>query len=419
MKFKNIAEAFNYYRNYSTEDLEKRAQEINTIIDTDANADIDALNIELAGIKQAKENNGDKSGLATRGANMTVLTGMQTAGTKKTFDTDTVCDTPEYRSAFYKTLLGHKLNPVEQEAFSVAMQVAERRSDEFTASTDSGLAILPTATLNEIVKKARTIGGLMAECRAFNVPTKIVIPVGTPSSKASWHVEGAAVDTEEVVPTGVSFDGYEIIKIFSISAKVRKMSISAFEAYLTDELVACVMECIADALVNGTGSGQGSGLETITWVKTAGATQNAVEIAADVPITYTDVIKFVSLLKRGYAQGAKLAMNNKTLYSVFFAMCDANTQPIFIARELGDRKAGDVGRILGFDVVVDDNIEDDTIYLGNYSKYLGYNMPGGIAIEVSTQSSFKKGLIDYRALAIADCKPIVEEAFVKMYRASE
>ena len=419
MKFNTIAEAFNYYRNFTTEALEKRAQEISAIIDSDANADIDALNVELAGIKQAKENNGEKAGAVNRSANMTVLTGMQTAGTKKTFETDTVIDTPEYRSAFYKTLLGQKLNPVEQEAFSVAMQVAERRSDDFTASTDSGLAILPTQTLNEIVKKARTMGGLMAECRAFNVPTKIAIPVGTPKSKASWHTEGASVDTEEVVPTAVTFDGYEIIKIFSISAKVRKMSISAFEAYLTDELTACVMECIADALINGTGSGQGTGLEAgITWVKTAGATQNAVEIASNASITYAKVIEFVSLLKRGYAQGAKMAMNNKTLYNVFFTMADANNHPVFVAKELGERKAGDVGRILGFDVVVDDDIDDNVIYLGNFAKYLGYNMPGGIAIEVSTQSSFKKGLIDYRALAIADCKPIVSEAFVKLYKAS-
>ena len=35
-------------------------------------------------------------------------------------------------------------------------------------------------------------------------------------------------------------------------------------------------------------------------------------------------------------------------------------------------------------------------------------------IETSRESSFKSGLIDYRALAVADCKPIVSEAFVKL-----
>lgn len=409
MKFKTVAEAFNYYRNYTNEALEKRAQEIKGTIETDPDVDINSLNIELTAIKEAKENNTDKADETNkRGENMNVITGMNT-DKKKVFTADTVVDTAEYRSAFFKTMLGHKLTEAEAEAYKVAAAVAEKRSDVFNSSSDS-LAVLPTETLNEVIKKARTIGGLMAECRAFNVPTKISIPVGTPGNKAAWHVEGAAVETEKATLASVSFDGYEIIKVFSISAKVRKMSIAAFEAYLVDELTACVMECIEDALINGTGNGQGTGLEAITWTKNT----NAVEIARTGTAGYTDVVKFVAMLKRGYAAGAKFAMNNATLYSVFYGMVDNNARPIFIA----DAQSDKVGKLLGFEVVVDDNIADNDVYFGNFAKYLGYNMPDGIAIEASTQSSFKKGLIDYRALAIADCKPIVNEAFVKMYKAT-
>lgn len=414
MKFKTVAEAFNFYKDYTAEQLEKRAAEIKDLIERDANVDINALNIELTGIKEAKENLASKAGSVaeTRGAAMNLITGQSQAA-RPTFDAESVTDTKEYRSAFLKTMLGQQLTDVEADAFNVAMKIAEKRADEYNTSTNAA-AVLPTTMLNEVVKKARTIGGLISECRAFNMPTKIAIPVGTPGTKAAWHVEGEAVDTEKATVANVIFDGYEIIKIFSISAKVRKMSIAAFESYLTDELVACVMECLADSLVNGTGSGEGTGLESITWT-TSGATQNAVEVASGDDILYTDVIEAAGLLKRGYAQGAKWAMNNKTLYNVFFTMADSNAQPIFVAKTLGEAKAGDVGRILGFDVVIDDNIADNVIYLGNYSKYLGYNMPDGIMIDMSKDSSFKKGLYDYRALAIADCKPIVEEAFVKLY----
>ena len=48
--------------------------------------------------------------------------------------------------------------------------------------------------------------------------------------------------------------------------------------------------------------------------------------------------------------------------------------------------------------------------------YLGYNLPEGIVIESSRESSFKKGVVDYRAMAIADCKPIVTEAFVRLHK---
>lgn len=409
MKFNSIAEAFNHYRTYDNAALEKRAQEIRGTITTDPDVDINAINIELEGIKQAKENNDENAQQQRSAGNFNVITGASGANVKKTFERDTVCDTPEYRSAFYKTLLGQTLNEVEKNAFSVAMGVAEKRADAFNSSSDTA-AVLPTATLNEIVRKAHTMGGLLAECRAFNVPTKISIPVGAAGSKAAWHTEGAAVDTEKATVVNVSFDGYEIIKIFSISEKVRKMSVPAFEAYLTDELTACVMETIADALVNGTGSAQGTGLNTITWTNGT----NAVEVAKTGSLSYANVVKAVSLLKRGYSAGAKWAMNNATLYNVFYGMVDTNGRPIFIA----DPKAENIGKILGYEVVVDDNIADNDVYFGNYSKYLAYNLPEGIVVDVSRESGFRKGVIDYRALTIADCKPIISEAFVKIYKAT-
>ena len=406
MKFKTVLEAFNYYKNMSVQDMEKRAQEINTEIDTDANADIEALNIELRGIKEAKENIELRA--AGSGTDLKVIAGMDTKpGEKKEFGAD-VFDTKEYRSAFFKSMLGQELTEVEKSAYDKGLEESEKRADAFN-NTTSAAAVLPTATLNEVIKKARTMGGLIAEARNFNVPTKVSIPVGTPSSKANWHTEGANVESEKATVASVSFDGYEILKVFSISAKVRKMSIAAFEAYIVDELVNCTMETIEDALVNGTGENRGAGLETITWNGT-----NSVSYANGSVPTFANVTSTVALLKRGYSKGAKWAMNNATLYNKFYNIVDGNKRPIFIADAQGDK----IGKLLGFEVVIDDNIADGAAYFGNY-QYLGYNIPEGIAVEASRESSFKKGLIDYRALAIADTKPVVGEAFVKLYEASK
>lgn len=408
MKFTNVADAFNYYRNFTSDALEKRAQEIKGTISTDPNVDINSINIELEAIKQAKDNNTENE---SRSANngFSVVMGMSGAPAKKTFDRETVCDTPEYRSAFFKNMLGQTMTADERSAFDCAIGEAEKRADAFNTSSNS-VAVLPTETLNEVVAKARTIGGLMGECRAFNIPTKIAVPVGTPATKGAWHVEGADIETENATVATVSFDGYEIVKIISISAKVRKMSIPAFEKYLVEEITNCVMETIADALVNGTGVNMGSGLETISWVKGT----NAVEIGATAKWKYADVVSAVAMLKRGYSSGAKFAMNNATLFNTFYGMTDTNERPIFVA----DPKADNVGKILGFDVVIDDNIANDVVYFGNFGKYMGYNMPDGIVVEISRESAFRKGLIDYRAMAIADCKPIVADAFVKIYKAN-
>ncbi|MFR4700185.1 MAG: phage major capsid protein, partial [Christensenellaceae bacterium] len=313
----------------------------------------------------------------------------------------------EYRSAFMKKLLGRKLNSFEEAAFNRAM--SEQRADAFATGT-SAAAVLPTQTLNEVISKARDMGGIMSVCRSFNAPSKIAIPVGTPLTAASWHTEGAAVDSVAPSVATITFDGYEIMKVLSISVKVQAMSIAAFESYLVEELSNCVMACIANALVNGTGTSEGTGvLEGISWT----ANTNAFTFSKTDGLAYADVVKVVAALKRGYANGACWAMNNATLYSLFYGLVDANKRPIFIA----DPKAETIGKILGFPVVVDDYLPAETIIFGNFN-YMGYNMPEGITIEASRESSFKKGLIDYRAMAVADCKPIVEEAFVKLTRAT-
>ncbi len=106
-------------------------------------------------------------------------------------------------------------------------------------------------------------------------------------------------------------------------------------------------------------------------------------------------------------------MSNATLYNQVYGLVDLQGRPIFIA----DPKNEEIGYILGKPVVIDDNIADDVILLGNLN-YMGYNMPQGIIIETSRDSSFKSGLIDYRAMAIADTKPLVKEAFVKLTKAT-
>lgn len=412
MKFKTVAEAYNHYKAMTAEQIEARAAEIRQAIENDANADVAALNIEAEGMEQAMNEKrtaegGKGPGVEFRGFHFLGGANFEGKASEEATRGD-VFASVEYRNAFYKQLMGRQLTQTEKAAFERAQQIVktENRAGEFNTVTESA-AVVPTSTLNEVVKKARTIGGIMAHCRGFNMPSKIAIPVGTPGSKAAWHTEGAEVASEKNIPASVIFNGYEIIKIFSISAATKAMTVAAFESYLVDELTACVMETIADALVNGTGANQGTGLNSgITWEDGVNQVKGSGTSGA---IQYADTVATVALLKRGYSAGAKWAMNNATLYNVFYGMLDGNKRPVFIA----DPKAEAIGKILGFEVVVDDNLANDEVIFGNF-HYMGYNMPQGIVIETSRESSFKSGLIDYRALTVADCKPIVKEAFVKL-----
>lgn len=406
--FNTVQEAFNHYRNASLEDIETRAREIKGQIDTDPDTNVTKLNVEIEGLNQAKANIKDKENqqveqTKTEERSYNPITGAQLRGQQE-INKDNVFGSNEYRSAFFKTMLGQDLSSIEQRAFNTAQEV-EQRAEGF-ASSNNSQAVLPETTLNEIITKARKQGGLIGHVRNFNIPTKIKIPIGTPTSKANWHTEGALVEAEHPDTVSVQFDGNEILKVFSISVKAQTMSIQAFESYLVQELTQTVVETIDHALVNGTGVEQGQGILTgITWDDT-----NSVDLTGK----YTDFTKALGLLKRGYSAGAKFAMSNATLYNQVYGVMDANERPIFNH----DAQREDVGHIFGKEVVIDDNIEDGTILLGNF-QYAGFNLPQGIALEKSTESSFRSGLIDFRCIAVADCKPLVDEAFVKLSTTSE
>ncbi|UXR34941.1 phage major capsid protein [Staphylococcus simulans] len=396
--FNTVQEAFNHYRNASLEDIETRAGEIRGTIENDPQADVTKLNIEIEGLNQAKANIKEKEQEQVEQRSYNPITGQQLRGHQE-INKDNVFGSNEYRSAFFKTMLGQDLSSIEQRAFDTAQEV-EQRAEGF-ASSNNSQAVLPETTLQEIITKARKQGGLIGHVRNFNIPTKIKIPIGTPTSKANWHTEGALVEAEHPDTVSVQFDGNEILKVFSISVKAQTMSIQAFESYLVQELTQTVVETIDHALVNGTGVEQGQGILTgITWDDT-----NSVDLTGK----YTDFTKALGLLKRGYSAGAKFAMSNATLYNQVYGVMDANERPILNH----DAQSDDIHRIFGKEVIIDDNIEDGTILLGNF-QYAGFNLPQGIALEKSTESSFRSGLIDFRCMAVADCKPLVDEAFVKL-----
>lgn len=402
-KFNTVAEAYGFWKRSTPAVMEARAEAIASDVKGNAEADVAAYNIELEGIEQAlAEKRAEQPPAEKRAAAPEAV--MATAGADPVEDP---AASKIYRSAFYKHLQGKELTAQEKAAFDEVN--GEKRAAAFNTLSNAA-AVIPTQTLNEVVSKAREMGGILSVSRAFSMPTGISVPVATPGGAASWHTEGAAVDSEKADVSPVVFSAYEILRILSISAATKTMSVAAFEGYLAEELTASVFACLGKAMVDGTGSGQGEGIVSgITWTDNV----NKVTVAKTANLTYANILSAIAMLKRGYAANAKFAMNNATLYQDVYGLTDSNGRPLFVADPVEKGK----GRILGFEVVVDDFMADHDILFGDF-RYNGYNLPSGIALDVSRESSFAKGLVDYRALAIADCKPIVDEAFVYITKAT-
>ena len=401
MTFKDKDAAFNHYRTASAEDIETRAAEIGKIIDTDPNADISALNVELDGLKMAKDNLEARSAAQGKLTGFNPITGKNYSH-KEEKRNDDIFSSAEYRTAFYKKMLGKPMTDADRNVFSCAQEqaVTERRA---ALTTGTNTAVIPTSTLNEVVKKAATQGNILNFVRQFRVPANLAVPVATPEDAAEWHSEGASVEPSAKTPTNVTFNGYELMKVFSLSVAANTMSVPAFESYLSTELTRTIGAALNSGVFNGTGSKQAQGiLPGVTW-----DTTNSATYAAD-GLKYADVLKLASLLKAGYSAGAVFACSNATLFNRVMAVEDTTGRPIFT-----NPVDGGAGRMLGHQVVVDDYIPADTILYGNF-QYYGVNLSQDILLEVSRESSFKQGLIDYRAMAVGDGKPIIPEAFAKL-----
>lgn len=304
----------------------------------------------------------------------------------------------EYRSAFFKTLQGKELTEPEQRAYTAAQ--AEKRADSFNTLSNSA-AVVPTKTLNEIVRQAGNVNGLFGEVRLFAVPSNMAIPVGVPTDPAAWHTEGVPVERKAVAATNVTFAAHELMKVLSMSAAIKRMELSAFESYITQEMRTSVADAIGAAIVNGDGAGKPKGvLSGVTWDKKNSISTNA--------LTADNLLAAIALMPAGYAAGAKFAMSTATLFGTVYPLKDTTDAYYFT-----DTEKGGVHRLFGFPVVLDDNIPAGTILFGNF-RYYGVNVPSGVAVEMSRESGFTSGLIDYRALCIADGKPIIPGAFVKI-----
>lgn len=325
----------------------------------------------------------------------------------------------EYRSAFMKHLMqrGAEMTNEERSAFTRAQEIGmiEHR-DAFTSGSNNP-ALIPTQTLDQVISKARTIGGLLSQVRMLTLPTNVSVPIATPTNMATFQVEGAAPATEEADTNPVIFEANTLVKVMSLSVKMFRMSVSAFETYLVEELNACITQAMNNMIINGPATtGNPSGLLAgITWLTTpsGGNPQNSFTWPKTSQVRYDDFTNLLAKMKRGYMQNASFAMNNATLYGGVYDIKDATGRPLF---QVDNQQAG-IQKLLGRPLIVDDFIPDNTIFLGDFQMY-GINLASGITLEMSTQSSFRNSLADYRILSLCDGRPLVPEAFLQLTQAT-
>lgn len=325
----------------------------------------------------------------------TPMPGFIPAETRKleSMTREELLSTPEYRSAFFKTLQGKELNETEKRAM--------------TSAAGSAGAAIPTQTANVLVQKMLETAPLLSEITLLRIAGNVTIATGLTRDAAYQHDENAAITASSDVLASVTLAGYEYFKLISISKTVQTMTISAFENWLTDAIYEDVALKIENTIIYGGGSSAPGGLASITM--TAGT--NLISTTAS--ITYDNVCTLMAYPEKGLRKGAKFLCNSSFPYTQLATIKDDQKRPIFV-QSMAD---GVPDRLMGKEVLISDEVNDDELYFGQFKKIFG-NLSSDIVVESSTQSGFRNGSIDYRGSALFDCKVAAPRAFGKFKKNS-
>ena len=369
-------------------DIETRMSEISEVLKSEVSVEqIDELSIEVETLKQERklliEATEKRESLITatlQGDGKIVEKIEERKDTSKMYDVNSV----EYRNAFLKDLQRKELTVEERTAVSAA-------------------AVIPTLTLNKIYAKLEQTSVLYPFISKSMLPGYVSIPVENAKNDAAWVAMGtAATDGADSFAT-VSLSAYKLIKTVEITADNLAASIDAFESFIVDALAKKIAKAVDAAICTGDGSSKATGLLASGVITNTGTFTNA-------GMTFDDLLTQIADIGAEYRKNAKFVMPSAVFFSdVVSALADAG---------LGvDQQNALKYQILGYEVILDDNMTADNIVFGDLSYY-HWNWAEDVSIMSDASVGFRTGSVVYRALALADGKVVNAEAFNKYTRAA-
>lgn len=363
-------------------DIEARKSEITTEMEKDG-ADLDALTEEVRKLNERKSEIEKREKLRKDIASGIIGEKSPLGRGKPEEHEERVynAESPEYRTAFFKNLLGKNEEMTKEERAA------------FVHTTENTTAPLPTTTLNRIWDLVSTEHHIMEDISIYRTGTSIEVIKHTEitQGKAKKISENKANDDEKNTFAKVTLSGNDFSKHIDISYAMQRMSIDALEQYLVNEISRSMGEAMATDVVTSIESGISS--------------ENKVTTAAEGVVTYTELAKLFGLLKR--VGTVRLYATRATIYNHLVGMVDSTGRPIFQPTA----QAGQEGVLLGAAIKVDDAVEDGKILIGDGTK-VTYNMIQDIMIE--SDRNIKTHTVTYAGYARGSGALIDDKAFAEL-----
>lgn len=292
-------------------------------------------------------------------------------------------ESAEYRTGFLKDMLG------------MEMTAEERSAVDFVATTTDATYgsgnVLPRTMVDRIWDLIEEQHSIMGDVTIYRTGTILEVAKRTAITQGDAAIVNEATANDDEINTfvKVTLAGKDFSKHVDISYAMAKMSMDAFEQFLTNEIADRIGAAIADDVVDQI-------------MDDYDDTNNAITTAAAGAIAWTDVTAAFATLK-----GAKRKVvyaSEATIYGFIAAMVDDNGRPIFQP----NANDGLEGYLLGAAVKVEDAVPANTVLIGDASNVV-YNMVQDVMVE--SDRDIKKHVITYSGYARGEGALLVPKSF--------
>lgn len=287
---------------------------------------------------------------------------------------------PEYRSAWAKTLMGVKLEETEERALGDAIGTTSTTFVEATSNANGinnlGL-LIPDSVRLDWLKIAEKASPIYRDIRKMNVPGNVDFPYLFGADDAEWYAESTTTKNEGQEYKNIKLTGHELAKSIEITWKAEAMTVEGFISFLLDELNEKMNKALINAVIYGDGSAKPTG---ITNGLTAKENANAIDLIKE-------CLGDLSVENR---VGAKVYVASDVADDIAFYKDENGNYPYLVAG---------LGRAGGATIEADPFLASGDIVVGNAQNYI-LNFNEGLRVDKEVKVQPRR--VIYGGYLIAD-----------------
>ena len=287
---------------------------------------------------------------------------------------------PEYRSAWAKTLMGVKLEETEERALGDAIGTTATTFVE-ADGTHNGInnlgLVIPESVKLDWLKIAEKASPIYRDIRKMNVPGNVDFPYLFGADDAEWYAETTTTKNEGQEYKNIKLTGHELAKAIEITWKAEAMTVEGFISFLLDELNEKMNKALINAVIYGDGSAKPTG---ITNGLTAKENANAIDLIKE-------CLGDLSVENR---VGAKVYAASDVADDITFSKDGNGNYPYLVAG---------LGRAGGATIEADPFLSAGDIVVGNAQNYI-LNFNEGLRVDKEVKVQPRR--VIYGGYLIAD-----------------